>query len=227
MEHLRGSASAINISSAHRPTQARHIARTGRVDAERASRATLAGIPGDQSRLGRAALAAGHETIGSRRDALGPAGRRRPGVAGRVRQRRAAVVDARAGSAEETAVRLALGASSTRLLREFFFESALLALLGGAIGAVIAVAGLRLLPSLTTDLPRLREVSFDFGALLFIAAVTALSAILSGLAAGVEGHRGGALRRALVRQLARHRKASSDMLCATSSSSPRWQWRWC
>ena len=81
---------------------------------------------------------------------------------------------------EETAVRLALGASSTRLLREFFFESALLALLGGTIGAVIAVAGLRLLPSFTTDLPRLREVSFDLGALLFIAAVTALSAILSG-----------------------------------------------
>jgi predicted permease len=81
---------------------------------------------------------------------------------------------------EETAVRLALGASSTRLLREFFFESALLALLGGTIGGVIAVAGLRLLPSFTTDLPRLREVSFDFGALLFIAAVTGLSAVLSG-----------------------------------------------
>src|SRR5918997_1517876 len=48
---------------------------------------------------------------------------------------------------EETAVRLALGASSTRLLREFFFESALLAVLGGTIGSVIAVAGLRLLPS--------------------------------------------------------------------------------
>ena len=42
---------------------------------------------------------------------------------------------------EETAVRLALGASSTRLLREFFFESALLGLLGGTIGAAIAVAG--------------------------------------------------------------------------------------
>ena len=82
---------------------------------------------------------------------------------------------------EETAVRLALGASSTRLLREFFFESALLGLLGGTIGAAIAVAGLRLLPSFTTDLPRLREVSFDLGALVFIAAVTALSAILSGL----------------------------------------------
>jgi predicted permease len=82
---------------------------------------------------------------------------------------------------EEAGVRLALGASSARLLREFLLESALLALLGGVAGAAIAVAGLRLLPMLTTDLPRLNEVGFDYRALAFVAVVTTLSAILSGL----------------------------------------------
>ncbi len=83
--------------------------------------------------------------------------------------------------ADEAAVRLALGASSGRLLREFLMESVVLATMGGALGAAIAVAGLRLLPSLSMDLPRLDEVSLDYRALVFVAAVTTLSAILSGL----------------------------------------------
>ena len=82
---------------------------------------------------------------------------------------------------DETAVRLALGASGARLLREFLMESVLLAMLGGVLGAAIAVGGLRLLPTLTMDLPRLDEVTLDYRALLFIAAVTTLSAVLSGL----------------------------------------------
>ena len=82
---------------------------------------------------------------------------------------------------DETAVRLALGASSSRLLREFLIESVLLATLGGVLGAAIAAVGLRVLPALTTDLPRLDEVALDYRSLLFIAAITALSAILSGL----------------------------------------------
>jgi putative ABC transport system permease protein len=81
----------------------------------------------------------------------------------------------------ETAVRLALGASAPRLLREFLMESALLALAGGVAGTAIALLGLRLLPALTPDLPRLNEVAFDGRALAFIAGVTSLSAMLSGL----------------------------------------------
>ena len=48
----------------------------------------------------------------------------------------------------ETAVRVALGASSSRLVREFLLESALLAIAGGAAGAAITAAGLILLPKL-------------------------------------------------------------------------------
>jgi predicted permease len=83
--------------------------------------------------------------------------------------------------ADEAAVRLALGASSTRLLREFLAESMVLAGAGGMLGVAIAAAGLGLLPALSADLPRLDEVSLDSRALLFVAAVTILTAVLSGL----------------------------------------------
>jgi putative ABC transport system permease protein len=82
---------------------------------------------------------------------------------------------------EETWIRLALGASSGRLLREFLVESVLLAAFGGLMGTAIAVGGIRLLPALKTDLPRLNEVAFDFQALTFIVLMTVLAGILSGL----------------------------------------------
>ncbi len=83
--------------------------------------------------------------------------------------------------ADETTVRLALGASTRRLLREFLMESVLQALGGGLIGVSVAIVGLRLLPSLTTDLPRLGEVTLDNRALLFIGAITIFTALFSGL----------------------------------------------
>ena len=81
----------------------------------------------------------------------------------------------------ETAIRAALGASSARLLREFCFESVLLALLGGFVGAAIAAIGFRVLPWLTPDLPRLSEVTVDCRALGLVAALASSSAMLSGL----------------------------------------------
>ena len=81
----------------------------------------------------------------------------------------------------ETGLRVALGASAGRLMRDFFLESLLLASIGGFVGAGLAAAGLKWIPSLTTDLPRLNEVAFDWRAFAFIAAVTGMSAILSGL----------------------------------------------
>ncbi len=83
--------------------------------------------------------------------------------------------------AEDTAVRLALGASSGRLLREYFLESSLIAGAGGILGAIAVTVGLRALPALTTDLPRLSEVRLDTPALLFIGGVTMIVAALTGL----------------------------------------------
>lgn len=82
---------------------------------------------------------------------------------------------------DETSVRLALGASSARLLQEFLIESSLLAAAGGLVGGVVAFVGLRALPLLTTELPRLDEVALDQRAVWFIAAVTVLAAIVSGV----------------------------------------------
>ena len=83
--------------------------------------------------------------------------------------------------AGDTAVRLALGASAARLVREFLMESVLLALAGGGLGVMLALAAVRLLPTVAPDLPRVEEVSLDLRALLFVAGVTTISALLSGL----------------------------------------------
>ena len=82
---------------------------------------------------------------------------------------------------DDTTIRLALGATPGRLLREFLMESVLLAALGGVLGVAIAAAGIRLLPRWTPDLPRLDELALDYRALAFIVAVTTLSGLLAGL----------------------------------------------
>lgn len=80
----------------------------------------------------------------------------------------------------DAAVRLALGAEPARLVREFLMESLLVAGVGGALGAALAMAVVQALPSLTPDLPRVGEVVLDARALGFATALTALAAFLAG-----------------------------------------------
>src|SRR5262245_42099808 len=81
----------------------------------------------------------------------------------------------------EASVRLALGASRRRLLRQFLMEPIVLAGLGGVLGALLAVAGLALLKRSDAGLPRLHEVALDPRALAFAIAATAAAALISGL----------------------------------------------
>ena len=89
----------------------------------------------------------------------------------------------------ETAVRAALGGSRRRLIQEQLTESLLMTLLGGALGILLAYAGVRWLVALRADLPRVNSIHLDREALLFTAAITLLSGIFAGLLPALFGTR--------------------------------------
>jgi putative ABC transport system permease protein len=90
---------------------------------------------------------------------------------------------ARASARErEMAIRVALGASRWRLLRQMLSESVLLSLAGGAGGILLALWALELLKKIgARTIPRLSEVNIDFTVL----AVTAIVAVATGILFGL------------------------------------------
>jgi predicted permease len=91
---------------------------------------------------------------------------------------------ARAASRQrEMALRSALGAESSRLVRQLLTESGVLALLSGILGVIFAAVGLQALKlALPPDTPRLENIALHGGVLLFASAVSLLAGVLSGLA---------------------------------------------
>jgi putative ABC transport system permease protein len=89
----------------------------------------------------------------------------------------------------ELAIRTSLGASPRRLFRQLITESLLLAGLGGALGALMAVWLVRLARVLGPDLPRLREAAVDGRALAFALAVSIASALVFGTVPARKGAR--------------------------------------
>jgi len=78
----------------------------------------------------------------------------------------------------ELAVRVALGASRWRLIRQFLAEALLLCLVGGGLGILAAYFGVRLLLALApADIPRLDEVSVNLPVLLFAIALSCVVAM--------------------------------------------------
>jgi putative ABC transport system permease protein len=84
--------------------------------------------------------------------------------------------------AKEVAVRTALGAGRMRIVRQLLVESVILALLGGALGLLVASWGTDLLlSSAPTALPRVRDISVDWRVVGFTLVVSVLTGLLFGV----------------------------------------------
>jgi predicted permease len=84
----------------------------------------------------------------------------------------------------EMALRSALGGSVRRVAAAFLAESLLLAALGGALGSLLASAGVQLLVAYgPAHLPRLHEISVDAASLAFAVAVSLVAGLVLGAAA--------------------------------------------
>ena len=83
----------------------------------------------------------------------------------------------------EIAVRLALGAAGSTLLRQAIVESLVLSLSGGLLGLGLASVGLRLgISRLPETLPRINEIGLDWQVVAFALVLSALTGLACGLA---------------------------------------------
>jgi putative ABC transport system permease protein len=94
----------------------------------------------------------------------------------------------------EMAVRLALGAGKGRLARQVLTESAALGVVGGVLGAALALVGVRALLRLAPeDLPRLEGVTVDLPVLAFALLVALATSLLFGVVPALQAGGGESL----------------------------------
>ena len=83
---------------------------------------------------------------------------------------------------KELSVRLSLGATRGRLMRQLLTESMLLAAMGGALGILVGYWGRQLLPG-----PPGQTLPMDWKVLAFVAAVTLVTGVVFGIAPALRG----------------------------------------
>jgi predicted permease len=90
----------------------------------------------------------------------------------------------------EIAVRLALGAPRRRLIRQLLTESLLISVIGGALGVVMALGGVKILVSLLpADFPRAHDIHVSLPVFAFTLLVSIATGILFGLAPALQASR--------------------------------------
>jgi len=99
----------------------------------------------------------------------------------------ASLLLARAAARErELAIRVALGADRSRVIRQLFTESLVLAASGGVLGLIVAQVGGHLLVQLAAgQLPRAEAVGLDYRVLGFTAAISLVTGIAFGVVPAV------------------------------------------
>lgn len=103
------------------------------------------------------------------------------------------------GRRRELAIRAAIGASAQRLLTQLVCEAFVLAVIGGALGVVLArwlLSGLTSWIATRLPLPLLGQIAIDPAVLMFAAAITVLTTFVCGVAPAL-GATGGSLVTAL------------------------------
>src|SRR5262249_43265512 len=82
----------------------------------------------------------------------------------------------------------AIGASRAALVRQTLIESGMLALLGGALGLPLAIAGVRALVTLyPRALPRSSEIQADLRVLIFAVLVSLITGVIFGIVPALRG----------------------------------------
>jgi len=97
------------------------------------------------------------------------------------------------GRTREIAIRLAIGAGRSRIVRQLLTESAMLSLAGGPLGLLLGSLGIRSLLTLNPTIPRIGEygyhVAIDWHVLTFTALISLVTGILFGLVPALQSSR--------------------------------------
>ena len=125
------------------------------------------------------------------------------------------------GRQRELAVRTAFGAGRARLARGWLVESALIAILGGASGLLVALWGTRLIATLDAgvDIPLLDHTRVDPPVAVFIVVTSAVSALLFGTMPAWHAAR----RLDIVRGIREDGGATTAIASASAAASSWWK----